>query len=356
MEDYLGLIGGKNSRVRPIILRQNGIKERYYALDKQQNITHTNAELASNSIKLLFDSEEDLNTIELLACATTSPDQYLPSHASMVHGLLKNRPMEIYSSSGICMCGFQAFKIAYMSVALGNSQNAVCSTSELPSPGLLSKYYDIEYEYLTDIEAHPSIAFEKDFLRFMLSDGASSLLLENTHSATSQALKVEWIEMISYANEKPTCMYMWAERTENGELRSWKDFSIDQMGKRSVWALKQDIKLLNKYLIEYWVNAIEESLSKHNQSASEINYIIPHSSSKVIYDALLKEIAARNIDLNEKKWFTNLETIGNVASAAIFAGLDEFWKRKTLFSGDKILLLVPESGRFSYGIALLTVV
>ena len=35
MEDYLGLIGGKTSRVRSIVLRQNGIKTRYYGLDKE---------------------------------------------------------------------------------------------------------------------------------------------------------------------------------------------------------------------------------------------------------------------------------------------------------------------------------
>lgn len=34
MEDYLGLIGGKPSRVKNIILRQNGIKRRFYALNK----------------------------------------------------------------------------------------------------------------------------------------------------------------------------------------------------------------------------------------------------------------------------------------------------------------------------------
>ena len=30
MEDFIGKIGGVPSRVRPIILRQNGIKTRYY--------------------------------------------------------------------------------------------------------------------------------------------------------------------------------------------------------------------------------------------------------------------------------------------------------------------------------------
>ena len=39
MESYLGKIGGIPSRVKSIVLRQNGIKKRYYALDAEQNIT-----------------------------------------------------------------------------------------------------------------------------------------------------------------------------------------------------------------------------------------------------------------------------------------------------------------------------
>ena len=46
IEDYIGLIGGKPSRVRSIVLKQNGIKTRYYGLDKEHKITHSNAQLA----------------------------------------------------------------------------------------------------------------------------------------------------------------------------------------------------------------------------------------------------------------------------------------------------------------------
>lgn len=38
MEEYLGLIDGRPSRVKSIILRQNGIKSRYYALDKKSGL------------------------------------------------------------------------------------------------------------------------------------------------------------------------------------------------------------------------------------------------------------------------------------------------------------------------------
>lgn len=49
MEDSLGYIGGHSSRIKRIILGQNQIKQRYYAI-KGGNYTHTNAELMANAI------------------------------------------------------------------------------------------------------------------------------------------------------------------------------------------------------------------------------------------------------------------------------------------------------------------
>lgn len=74
------------------------------------------------------------------------------------------------------------------------------------------------------------------------------------------------------------------------------------------------------------------------------------------YYELLKELELRNIDLGEDKWFTNLTWVGNMGSASIFVALEELMRTKPLRKGDEILLLVPESGRFSYGTALLKVV
>ena len=94
MEDYIGKIGGNPSRVRSIVLRQNGIKTRYYGLNKNQSLTHSNAELAKEAVCGLFENENIPDDLTLLACGTSTPDQLLPSHASMVHGELANYPME----------------------------------------------------------------------------------------------------------------------------------------------------------------------------------------------------------------------------------------------------------------------
>ena len=356
MEDFLGLITGKHSRVKPVILKQNGIKQRYYALTKEQKITHTNAEMAVNSIlQLLKNSDISNSEIELLSCATSSPDQMLPSHASMVHGLLKNKPLEIFSASGICLSCLQAFKTAFWGVLSGEKRNAICSTSELTSATLLSKNYDIEYEKCADLGVQPYMALEKDFLRFMLSDGASAVLLQN-NPGNGKALHVEWVEMTSYANELPTCMYMGTERKENGELKSWKSFNNLERTEQSLFVVKQDVKLLGAHAVPYWAKHIKYCLEKHNVAPESISYVLPHVSSMFFYDKIINELKGIGIGIDESKWFTNLSRVGNIASAAIFAILDEFWKTHELKSGEKILLLVPESGRFSYGTVLLSVV
>ena len=193
--DLRGLISGKHSKVQRIVLKQNGIKRRYYALNKNQEITHTNAEMAMLAIrKLLALTNKSQKDIELLACATATPDQILPSHASMVHGLWEE-PVEIFSSAGVCLSCLQALKIAYLSIAASEKQNAICSTSELVSAMLLSKNFDIEYERCCNLGTNPYMALEKDFLRFMLSDGASCALLENHPGEKGVSLKIEWIEI-----------------------------------------------------------------------------------------------------------------------------------------------------------------
>src|ERR1700743_1380594 len=76
MEEYLGYINDKPSKSKKIVLRNNGIKTRYYALTKEGRPTHTNAQMAALAVKVLFkNSPEKIRDIELLSCGTSSPDQ-----------------------------------------------------------------------------------------------------------------------------------------------------------------------------------------------------------------------------------------------------------------------------------------
>ena len=73
MEKVLGMVNDKPSRARSIVLRNNGIKTRYYAF-KDGKRTHSNAELAAIAVKGLFDEKLPISQLELLTAGTTSPE------------------------------------------------------------------------------------------------------------------------------------------------------------------------------------------------------------------------------------------------------------------------------------------
>ena len=52
---------------------------------------------------------------------------------------------------------------------------------------------------------------------------------------------------------------------------------------------------------------------------------------------------------------SNLKHVGNIGAASIYLMLEELMSSEKLIKGQKILLSVPESGRFSYAYAYLTV-
>jgi 3-oxoacyl-[acyl-carrier-protein] synthase-3 len=359
IEQKLGLIGNKSSRVKSIILRQNKIQTRYYAVNESGEITHTNAQLTACAIMQLFDEtvKYHLNDIKLLCCGTSSPDQMMPSHASMVHGELENAPvMEIMSAHGVCCTSTTALKYGYLSVLSGNTPNAVCTGSELLSPLLMASNFEAEYEKLEELEKNPMIAFEKDFLRFMLSDGAGACLLSDTPNENGISLKIEWIESVSYANELKSCMYQGAERDDAGDLISWKILPGAEWLSKSVFAIKQDARYLGKHGVVKAIEHIIKSLAKNNISSSRIDYILPHISSMYFFEQLKEGLNKSGSPFSDEKWFINLPETGNVGSASIYLMLEQLFASGVLKRGQKLFLFNPESGRFTYTTVLLTVV
>jgi 3-oxoacyl-[acyl-carrier-protein] synthase-3 len=354
MESFLGLINDTASKARRIILRNNKITSRYYAVDKTGKSTHSNAELTQKAIVQLFDENFTAQDVEVLSCGTSTPDLFLPSHAAMVHGLLKNKSVELNSSTGVCCAGMNSLKFGFLSVKSGNSKNAICTGSEKVSTWLLAQKYNHETTNLKNLEEQPIIAFKKDFLRWMLSDGAGAFLLENKPQGPI-SLKIEWMEAFSYAYELETCMYAGGDKLENGEIKSWSDYAPEEWLNESVFAIKQDVKLLDEFILSKGAESMKDAMDKNNITADHIDYFIPHVSSNFFVEGLKKGLTERGIGMADEKWFMNLSRVGNVGSASIYLALEELMNSGNLKKGDRILLSVPESGRFSFAYAYLTV-
>ncbi len=356
MEEYLGYINDKTSKARPIVLRNNGIKNRYYAIDKNQNSLYSNAEMVAKTIKKLESNTFKIQNIELLTCGTTSPDQLLPSHASMVHGYLGTPETEYSSFGGSCNAGMLAMKYSYLSILSGNTENAVCTGSEKLSTWLTAKNYNNEIENIKQLKKTPILAFSKEFLRWMLSDGAAAALLTNKPNKDKLSLQINWMEITSFAGELDTCMYAGGDKDKENNFISWREFPENEISKQSIMAIKQDTRLLGKNIVQKGADFLNKIIKKRNFNIDEINWFLPHLSSMFFKNKISKGMEDNGIVIPEEKWFLNLPEVGNVGSASAYLMLEELFNSNKLKKGEKILVMVPESARFSYTYMLLTVV
>ncbi len=356
MEVFLGMVDGKPSKARRVILRRNGIKQRYYALDKDGNVTHTNVQMAANAVLGLLDDQLTIDDIDLLSCGTGSPEQLIPSHGVMVHGELGGKKhMEVVSFAGSCCSGADALKYAYMAVKLGLSKNAVAVASERSSAWMRASYFQKESEQLAQLEDQPMLAFQKDFLRWMLSDGAFSVLLQGKPSASGLSLRLDWIDITSYANTKETCMYAAADKDADGHVKGWASFPQSEWLTESIFAIKQDTRMLSENIVPLGVQYLIEMGKKHQFTPDDVDWFLPHMSSMFFKDVILEETAKQGFFIPEERWFYNLPKIGNIGSASAFAMLEELMDSGLLKQGQKVLVMVPESARFSYCYFMLTV-
>lgn len=358
MEEYLGWIGERASKSRRIVLRNNGIEQRYYAIDKSGKATHTNAEMVSLAIRNLTNNNpSELKQIDLLSCGTSTPDQMMPSHAVMVHGWLpETNNIEVVSPSGVCCSGMHAYKYAYMALKLGEASMAVCSGSERLSRVLHAEQFELEVQKMGELEENPYLAFEKDFLRWMLSDGAGVFMMQTEKNTEGISLKVEWIEAYSFANEAEPCMYMASDKLEDGTLKSYMDYSPHELQEQSILSIKQDVKLLGEKIVSLGFKKLSLLFKeKEGLNIDEISYFLPHMSSYFFEDKIATALDEYGIHIPKEKWFSNLKTVGNVGAGSIYLMVDELFNSGKLKIGDKILLAVPESSRFSYVFSLVTV-
>lgn len=354
MENVLGMVNGKPSKARAIVLRNNGIKTRYYAY-RDGKLTHTNAQLGAEAVRRLFDDKLPIEKLQLLTAGTTSPEQVLPSHAVMIHGELGIQRVELISASGACCCSIQGLKYAYMSVAAGLTECAASVGSERLSVWMHASRFQPEADNMKKLEENPIIAFEKDFLRWMLSDGAGAALLQDKPNSDGISLKIEWIEITSFANELETCMYSGAVKNEDRSLTGWNDMEIESWTNHSVFSLKQDTRLLGENVVPKGGVYLKELMEKHNLTSDQVDYFLPHMSSEFFKNQIKDNLASVGMDLAEEKWFYNLTRVGNVGSASPFLMLEELFHSGRLKKGEKILVMIPESARFSYAYIYLTV-
>ncbi|MGA7097676.1 MAG: iron-containing redox enzyme family protein [Acidimicrobiia bacterium] len=346
IEAYLGTLEG-SQRMRRRMLDANGIEKRHYAIDRQGRTLMLNEELAVAAIRAaLHNRGISAREVGMLATGTTQGDLPVPGFASMVHGRLGGGPMEVLSAGGVCCSGIAALRAAEAAVQLGRHPVAVAVGSELVSRTLRSTRFE---------DRAPS--FDAGFLRFMLSDGAGAVVIEDKPRPNGISLRIDWSHLVSHAHRFPVCMYAGAATPDTVEAgATWQDQATPaQAHEAGMLNLRQDTAVLGNIValgVEEYIGLVRDG----RVVPEAIDHLLVHYSSEYFRSDIVRLMSEAGLLIPEDRWFTNLRTKGNTGAASIYVMLEEAFTGGRFSPGDRILLMVPESGRFSVSFVHLTCV
>ena len=351
MEDHLGRIAGRDSLFGKKALRWNGVEGRHYALAADGAVSHSNAQMSALAVReALSAARLDANDLAMLAAATTQGDLLAPGHAAQVHAEIGVRAMEIASFQSVCGSSLMAAKTAWLNVRAGEHDVAAACAGEFSSRWFRPSFY----EGTALVDAKGRLRAEADFLRFTLSDGAGAIVIEP--KPRPGALKINFIDIVSLADRYDPCMWAGAtveDRTDPHVF--WARRGPRAAHEAGAIALLQDFELL-KRVIRAWVGVYLEKVDAGRIVPAEVDHCLVHYSAKSLRAEIVSLLENTAGMIPQEKWFSVLREKGNVGSASIWLMLEGLMKSGRVMPGQKILCVVPESGRALVGFMMLEAV
>lgn len=364
IESYLDTLGDKP--LKKLVLNANGIEHRYYALNDKGEPTHLTEDLAYYAAMEAIELAPDIGIgdIDLMSFGTANSDLILPSLSHQLHALFGERtqmgPIELLPTTGVCLAGITSLRGAFSLLRNGERSCAIVGGAERPSIAFRKSHYLEEQKNQKENSkemGHTYSFGQTQFLRWMLSDGGGATVLSTEPNSRGLTLKIDWVEMVSFSNETPLCMWLGAGITDYTVKDTWWSHdSFNQSAQKGALTLRQDAYVLADNILKKGEEGLKALVDRGRVNPEEISWILPHLSSFAFQDEFMESLKRLGFSSPEEKWFTNLKTKGNTGSAAIFIMLEEAFNSGLFKAGDKILLIIPESAHFNYGYVQLTCV
>jgi 3-oxoacyl-[acyl-carrier-protein] synthase III len=119
-------------------------------------------------------------------------------------------------------------------------------------------------------------------------------------------------------------------------------------------ALLQDFGLL-KAVIRAWIGVYLEKVDSGRIDPRRVDWLLCHYSARSLRQEIVDLLKSTGAMIPEERWFTTLPTTGNVGAASIWLMLDALMKSGSASAGQRVLCVVPESGRAMVGFMMLEV-
>ena len=286
------------------ITTRTGIKERRILKEPDKATAH----MSSKAIERLLSKRNiKANEIDLIICATVTPDMLFPSTASIIMDSIGATNSFGFDLSAACSGFLFALKTGASYIESGSCQKVIVVGSDKMSS-------IVDYS-----DRQTCIIF---------GDGAGAVLLEPTKEPVGiqdSILKVD-------GSGK-----QYLKQIAGGSLRPSSHETVDN----KEHYIFQDGKTVFKFAVSKMADVAAEIMQKNKLKAEDISWLVPHQANLRIIDA-----TARRMGLDNKKIMINIQKYGNTTAATIPLCLWE-WEKK-LKKGDNIIL-AAFGGGFTWG-------
>ena len=287
------------------IVSRTGIKERRILKESGK----ATSDMATEAIKLLLDkSNTDPGDIDLIICATVTPDMLFPSTGCLIAKKVGAVNAFAFDLSAAC----SAFLFA------------LDCGSKYIATGLYRKVIVVGADKMSSI-----VDYTDRKTCIIFGDGAGAVLLEpdkdSKYGVLDSILKVdgtgaEYLKMVAGGSLNPATI------------------NTVKMGSHFMY---QDGKTVFKFAVTKMADVSEEIMNKNNLTADDVKWLVPHQANLRIIDA-----TARRMGVGSEKVMVNIQKYGNTTAATIPLCLAD-WESK-LNKGDN-LILAAFGGGFTWG-------
>ena len=286
------------------IVSRTGVKERRILKEEGKG----SSELGTQAIKgLLAKTNTSADEIDLIICATATPDMVFPSTACIIANNTGAKNAFAYDLMAACS-GFLF---------------ALSTASKFIETGTYKKVIVVGADKMSSI-----VDYTERATCIIFGDGAGAVLLEPTKDGLgiqdsilkSDGSGIEFLHMKAGGSAKPA---------SHATIDAKEHYIF------------QDGQPVFKAAVKSMADVSVEIMERNNLSADDVAWLVPHQANKRIIDA-----TARRMGVGNEKVMLNIEKYGNTTNGTIPLCLWE-WESQ-LNKGDNIIL-AAFGGGFTWG-------
>jgi 3-oxoacyl-[acyl-carrier-protein] synthase-3 len=286
------------------IMERTGIKERHILKGEGMGTSHMAAEAVKGLLEKTGTSPSE---VDLLICATTTPDMVFPSTANLVCNMAGIRNIPSFDIQAACSGFVYALSIATQFIEGGRAKKAVVVGADKMSA---------------------IIDYTNRATCVLFGDGAGAVLIENSDNGCG---------VMDTLMGSDGAGWVHLHQKAGGSRMPPSHETID----KRLHFVHQEGAAVYKFAVQHMAEVVRTLLDRNSLTGDQIDWLVPHQANRRIIEA-----TAERMQLPMDRVMITIHKYGNTTAATIPLSLWDYEPR--LKRGDR-LMLAAFGGGFTWG-------